>query len=976
LKTGKPHRWEVTTSDGATIIDVYDFPFTDVDGSKLILEMDVDITDRKRAESALEESEAMLRSILRTVSVGIGVVKNRVFEWTNETYRKITGFSESELKGKSTRMVYPDDEEFKRAGLMYEIMKKHGVGVIETKHKNKNGNIIDVMINIAQIIPGDLNSGIAFTLLDITERKNAEKEISEISEDLSLLADINSLANAGTNIEMISQNLSAMLKRIYNCEGAAILLLDSICQTLILQNSPFNNQQKVKIESLLQQKLTGIRIKISSDTMPWKMFINGDPILLSSVNEIQQAIHGNIKNPLMRKHAPSLVKLLGIKSMIIIPLMTENKPIGLIEISSKNIFSQNTLKRISGLSKNLANIIARKQTEILLKEQEEMLRIINENVSDIIWRIDADTRITYLSPSFERILGYRPEEILGQPILNFIAKEYHHFAANNIRKRASQKKENKLIYYEYEMVARDGRKIPIEVSSSAIRDDQGNLTGFAGVSRDINERNAAERALKESERKYRNLFENMVQGAFYQDTDGNLTDVNKAALEIFGISRAQFLDSTSMHPEWNVVDEKNRFLPGAEHPSMLALETGKKIRNKVLGVFNPKKGSYIWMQVNALPQFKPGEQKPYEVFVTLNDISAIKKAEENLRDSETRFRELFSSISSGVAIYVYDPVREDYLFKDINMAGMAISQIKHKSDILNKYLLECFPGAKELGLWDTLNMVRSNGISQKVPKIFYKDERIYLYVENFVYKLPSNEMVVVYNDISEKVLAEKNILRHYNEIKKLTHHLEYVREEERKMIARDLHDDLGQILTAVKMDISWIRKRIPVEKGEIKKRSESAIQIIDQAIQSIRRISSELRPVILDNLGLFETLKAHIRDYENRFKIIVNYKFPETEPEIKSDQQISVFRIVQEALTNTARHSGATAVDLDIREKDNNLKILIRDNGIGIPDQKLYSTDSFGLISMRERVLQWEGKITVRGKENEGTAINVSIPLK
>ncbi len=409
---------------------------------------------------------------------------------------------------------------------------------------------------------------------------------------------------------------------------------------------------------------------------------------------------------------------------------------------------------------------------------------------------------------------------------------------------------------------------------------------------------------------------------------------------------------------------------------MLALETGKKIRNKVLGVFNPKRGSYIWMQVNALPQFKPGEQKPHEVFITLNDITALKKAEENIKDSETRFRELFSSISSGVAIYVYDPVREDYLFKDINMAGMAISQIKHKEDILNKYLLECFPGAKELGLWDTLNMVRSNGISQKVPNIFYKDERISQYVENFVYKLPSDEMVVVYNDISEKVLAEKNILRHYNEIKKLTHHLESVREEERKMIARDLHDDLGQILTAVKMDISWIRKRIPVEKGGIKKRSESAIQIIDQAIQSIRRISSELRPVILDDLGLFETLKAHIRDYENRFKIIVNYKFPETEPELKPDQQISVFRIIQEALTNTARHSGASAVDLDIRKKDDNLKILIRDNGIGIPDQKLYSTDSFGLISMRERVLQWEGEITVRGKENEGTTINVSIPLK
>ncbi len=471
------------------------------------------------------------------------------------------------------RLLYANEASFKFLTWKLQIGKKTPSvlqKVIAEALKEGNRKIIDTEHNqrfISFSIVPVVEEGYANLYgRDITEKIKAENEIREMSEDISLLADINSLANTGTDIGTISRELSEEIKRIYNCDGAAILLLDRTSQSLVLQNSPFNKQQTDKIESLLGQKLTGIRIKLSSEFMSNEIFMTGKARLVSSRDEINQVVLDYTENLLLHKHIPELVKLLGIQTIILIPLMSENKPVGLIEISSKNIFGQNTLKRLTGLSGNLANIITRKQTETLLKEREEMLRIINENVSDIIWRIDADTRITYLSPSVERILGYRPEEILGQPILNFIAKEYHHFAANNIRERASKKKENKLIYYEYEMVARDGRKIPIEVSSSAIRDDQGNLTGFAGVSRDISERKAAEIALKESERKYHNLFENMVQGAFYQDADGNLTDVNKAALEIFGISRAQFLDRTSMHPEWNVVDEKNRFLPGAEHP--------------------------------------------------------------------------------------------------------------------------------------------------------------------------------------------------------------------------------------------------------------------------------------------------------------------------------------------------------------------------------------------------------------------------
>jgi PAS domain S-box-containing protein len=622
--------------------------------------------------------------------------------------------------------------------------------------------------------------------------------------------------------------------------------------------------------------------------------------------------------------------------------------------------------RIVKLSGTVQDITERRRVEKILEESESMLRIINENVSDIIWRIDADTSITYLSPSVKKILGYRPEEILGQPILNFIAKEYHHSATNNIRKRASQKKKNKLIYYEYKMVARDGRKIPIEVSSSAIRDDQGNITGFAGISRDISERKAAEIALKESEVRYKDLVEKAGVAIIIDDMEGKLIYANKEFSRLFGYTMKEINKITHrdmIHPDdfERVNNIHRRRLLGERAPTSYEFRSVKK------------NGNFFWTEIKVTILKRDGKYTGTRSYMW--DIDQRKEAEKTLKFSEARFRELFSHMSSGVALNEYVSDLDEIVLKDMNEAGFRITQIIDKEKAIGKNILSVFPAANNMNLTYDMKKVWRSGKSVRLSTVHFSDDRIDLYIDYYIYKLPSGEIVLVFDNITERILAEQNIWHKYEEIKKLSRHLETVREEERKMIARDLHDDLGQILTAVKMDISWIRNKIPVEKIGIKKRSESAIQIVDQAIQSIRRISSELRPVILDDLGLFETLIAHIRDYENRFKIIVKYKFPETESKLKPDQQISVFRIIQEALTNTARHSGASAVDLDIREKDDNLKILIRDNGTGIPDQKLYSTDSFGLISMRERVLQWGGRINISGKENEGTSISISIPI-
>jgi len=146
----------------------------------------------------------------------------------------------------------------------------------------------------------------------------------------------------------------------------------------------------------------------------------------------------------------------------------------------------------------------------------------------------------------------------------------------------------------------------------------------------------ADIVLAESEAKYKTLFENMAQGAFYQRSDGVLIDCNSAVLEMFGVSKDQFMGKTSMDPDWHVIAEDGSELSGDQHPSMVALTSGQPVHDFLVAVYNPKKKDYVWLNINAIPQFKEGESAPYQVFVTLHDITERKQAEDRLKVSDQK----------------------------------------------------------------------------------------------------------------------------------------------------------------------------------------------------------------------------------------------------------------------------------------------------------------------------------------------------
>ncbi|MBP9005999.1 MAG: PAS domain S-box protein [Candidatus Marinimicrobia bacterium] len=230
-------------------------------------------------------------------------------------------------------------------------------------------------------------------------------------------------------------------------------------------------------------------------------------------------------------------------------------------------------------------------------------------------------------------------------------------------------------------------------------------------------------------------------------------------------------------------------------------------------------------------------------------------------------------------------------------------------------------------------------------------------------------------DITDRKKVEQDLKDSRDQFRNLSAHLQSVREEERSYIAREIHDELGQALTALKMDLIWINKRLTTAQSEIAEKISTMFDLIDKTIHTIRRISTDLRPGLLDDLGLTAALEWYCEDFQNRTGINCNLHLRPAEIAIDQKRSIAIFRILQETLTNVARHAHASEVKVNLGIKDHTLEMKIVDNGIGITDEQVNDPQNLGLVGLRERVYPWNGHITIKGRPQKGTTVLVFIPL-
>jgi len=230
-------------------------------------------------------------------------------------------------------------------------------------------------------------------------------------------------------------------------------------------------------------------------------------------------------------------------------------------------------------------------------------------------------------------------------------------------------------------------------------------------------------------------------------------------------------------------------------------------------------------------------------------------------------------------------------------------------------------------------------------------------------------------EIAERQRAEEELRKSRDQLRALAARLQSVREEERTYIAREIHDELGQACTAIKMDLALIGRKLTKRQAALRAKVDSSIQLVDGTIVTLRRIASELRPRTLDDLGLPAALEAQAQEFQSRTGIHCTVILPESPLTLDTDRSTAIFRIFQESLTNVARHAHATRVEARLRLENDRIIFQVFDNGTGFDPEVAKARKSLGLIGMQERALLLNGDFKTEGMPGSGTTMTLTIPL-
>ncbi|MFH1069324.1 MAG: sensor histidine kinase [Candidatus Glassbacteria bacterium] len=235
---------------------------------------------------------------------------------------------------------------------------------------------------------------------------------------------------------------------------------------------------------------------------------------------------------------------------------------------------------------------------------------------------------------------------------------------------------------------------------------------------------------------------------------------------------------------------------------------------------------------------------------------------------------------------------------------------------------------------------------------------------------------LMFEDITERRHMEDELKKSHEQLRELALHLQMVREQERRQIAREIHDELGQTLTALQLDLHGMKKRLPADLTALRDKTDSMLGLIDITNRAVQRISTHLRPALLDDLGLTAAIEWQVGEFQDRTGIECELNLEAEEASLAEDLATAIFRIFQETLTNIARHAEASRAWVNLIAIDGRLVLEVRDNGRGITQSQIDNPQSFGLIGMRERLYPWGGEVGITGEPGRGTTVRVSVSLE
>jgi PAS domain S-box-containing protein len=364
--------------------------------------------------------------------------------------------------------------------------------------------------------------------------------------------------------------------------------------------------------------------------------------------------------------------------------------------------------------------------------------------------------------------------------------------------------------------------------------------------------------------------------------------------------------------------------------------------------------------------------RPIAMVGTIQDVSKSKQSEEALFQSEQKYRLLFYNNPLPMWMVTVPGLN----FIDVNES--AIKQYGYtREEFLKMNTRDMRPAEDVANFLKEVEKMKPDEINTRAWRHKKKDGTV-INVETYSHQIVyegKRAWLGLAHDVTDKNIAEERLQKSYQDIRLLASNLQNIREEERTSIAREIHDELGQQLTGLKMDIYWLSRKINTTDNEIAAKLKESIELINATVATVRKIATDLRPSILDDLGLLAALEWKGEEFEKRSGTHVEFCNEAGDFVLKPASVTAIFRIYQELLTNVARHANASFVKVLLKKTDNSLFFSLTDNGTGFDPETISKKKTLGLLGIKERTLLLGGTYEFKSKPGEGSETIISIPL-
>ena len=633
-----------------------------------------------------------------------------------------------------------------------------------------------------------------------------------------------------------------------------------------------------------------------------------------------------------------------------------------------------------GLSIYLVDISERKRDE----RATGLLAAIVDSSDDAIVSKDLDGMITSWNKAAERIFGYPAEEAVGRHVTLIIPDDRREEEGDILSRL---KRGERVDHFQTVRVRKDGSTLDVSLTISPVRDSSGRVIGASKVARDITTQRRAEIALRESEERFRAIVQATPECVKVVGPDGTLLAMNSAGCGMVEAGSDKEIIGQSVYgliaPEF-----RQRFI---EFNQNVCNGNKGQIEFQIIGL----RGTRRWMETHAVPMRDKSTGRTVQLAVT-RDVTARREADEKLRRSEEELRALADSIPQLAWManpeghvfwynrgwYEYTGTTQDQMeaggwqaLHDPNVLPRVLEKWNQSVRTGTPFEME-FPlrGADGEFRWFLTRVSPFRDQEGKVTRWFGTNTNI-------------DEQQQLMRSLSEaRDQLEKRVekrtaqLAIANEsLRDLSARLLKVQDEERRRLARELHDSVGQILAALSMNISAVQS----QSHKLDSQGAAAVaenaQLLEQVSREIRTISHLLHPPLLEIAGLASAIRWYVDGFSERSKIKVDLEIPSDFGRLPDDVELAVFRITQECLTNIHRHSGSATAAIRIQQEGNRLTVQVRDDGKGIPPEKQWelvesSRGGVGFGGMRERVRQLGGTLKIQS-DGTGTVIIATLQI-